>query len=85
MFGYSWLIILGYVYCQTAIFEWDCSRGENGLDFENHNISDLEIDDSDNVYDLDSYTEPSHLYRLRIKIQLRSVKVHIEGKGRNFM
>ena len=67
---------------------------ENGLDFENYNISDLEIDDSDNVYDFDSTqdpifgqlpSEPSHLYRLRIKIHLRSMEDKIEGKGRSFI
>ena len=68
---------------------------ENGLDFENNNVSDLVIDDSDNVYDFDSTQDPifeqlttpqsSHFYRLRIKIHLRSVEDKIEGKGRSFM
>ena len=78
-----------------AIFESDCPRVENGLDFENNNVSDLVIDDSDNVYDFDSTQDPifeqltttqsSHFYRLRIKIHLRSVEDKIEGKGRSFM
>ena len=69
---------------------------ENGLDFENNNISDLEIDSYDNVYDFDAtqedtsileqvLTEPSHFYRLRIKIHLRSVEDKIEGIGKIFI
>ena len=90
----SQFIILTLILC-NSIYESDCPRVENGLDFENNNISDLEIDSYDNVYDFDAtqedtileqvLTEPSHFYRLRIKIHLRSVEDKIEGIGKIFI